>query len=73
MRFSVPVAASSPLRRLDEAADGLEDAVADIAREPAQHPVPVLADAERELLDRLKARADRPGVPALEMRRSLLG
>src|ERR1700687_1098953 len=58
------VAACSALRCLNRAAEGLEDPVGDLAREPAQHAVPVLLDGAAELDDRREARADRPGVPA---------
>src|SRR6266508_1364508 len=61
------VTAGTALRGLDEAADGLEHPVVHATCEPPQHTFPVPADAPREGLHRVEARADRPGVPAAQV------
>src|SRR5215472_17255096 len=60
------IAMSFGLCGLNEAVDGLDEAVGNLGIEPSQNTVAVPLDGARDFLDRLEARADGPAVPAIE-------
>src|SRR5215471_10661564 len=51
---------------LDEAVDGLDEAVSDLGIEPTENAVAMSLDGARDFLDRLEARSDGPAVPVIE-------
>src|SRR5215471_5573309 len=66
MRLRSEIATRFGLRGLNEAVDGLDEAVGDLGIEPSQNAVAMPLDGARDFLDRLEARSDRPAVPAIE-------
>src|SRR5215471_5583150 len=66
MRLRSEIATRFGLCGLNEAVDGLDEAVGDLGIEPIQNAVAMPLDGTRDLLDRLEARSDRPAVPAIE-------
>src|SRR5215471_5769786 len=66
MRLRSEIATRFGLRGLNEAVDGLDEAVGDLGIEPSQNAVAMPLDGARDFLDGLQARSDSPAVPAIE-------
>src|SRR3954462_5460704 len=66
------VSARLGLGGLHQAVDALDQAVSDLAVEPAQDPVPMTLDGVRGIDDRLEAAMGRPEIPCLEVTGSLV-